>query len=264
MIGAIQAPLFVPASRPDRFAKAAASGADAVILDLEDAVPSADKTMARETLDCAFTTLPILVRVNAHGTPWFAADIAAIRRQGFGAVILPKSEDPQHVAGVVSALDGVPVIALIESARGLAAARAVASVPGVVRLAFGSVDMSADMGCAHQRDVLLPTRSELVLASRLAGLAAPLDGVTLQLADMANTRDDARHARAVGMGGKMCIHPRQVAEVLDAFRPDPVECAWAEQVLKSGEGAVSVGGQMVDEPVRIRARSILAAAGRRA
>ena len=260
-IAAIRAPIFVPASRPDRFAKAAACGADAVILDLEDAVGPADKEAAREALACDFTNLPVLVRVNAHGTAWHAADIAAVRPLAVAAVVLPKSENPEDVAGVVDALGAsTPVIALIESARGLAEARRIAAVAGVVRLAFGSIDFCADLGCEHLQEVLLPARFELVLASRLAGIAAPIDGVTATLADLSVTQSDAAHARSLGMNGKLCIHPKQIEVVKSAFVPNEAEVQWAERVLAAGDGAVAVDGAMVDEPVRIRARTILSAA----
>ncbi|MTH64159.1 HpcH/HpaI aldolase/citrate lyase family protein [Paracoccus shanxieyensis] len=260
MVTGIRAPLFVPANRPERFAKAAASGADAVILDLEDAVAADAKDAARAALACDFTDLPVIVRINAHGTVWHDADVAAVAALQPAAVILPKAEDAAITAAVAAALD-LPVIALIESALGLAQVRAIAQATGVVRLAFGSVDFCADLGCAHLREVLLPARSELVLASRLAGIEAPIDGVTVQLDDPAISHDDAAHARALGMTGKLCIHPRQIAEVRRAFAPTPGEIDWARRVLASGDGAVSVEGAMVDEPVRIRARAVLAQAG---
>ena len=257
MVSAIRAPLFVPANRPERFAKAAASGADAVILDLEDAVAADAKDAARAALATDFTDLPVIVRINAIGTPWHADDLAAVARLRPAAVMLPKAEDADRVASV-AAQTGLPVIALVETARGLAHARAIAAAPGVARIAFGSVDFCADLGCAHLREVLLPARSELVLASRLAGIAAPIDGVTVQLDDLSVSHDDAAHARALGMTGKLCIHPRQIAEVRRAFAPTEAEIDWARRVLASGDGAVSVDGAMVDEPVRIRARAILA------
>lgn len=257
---AIRAPLFVPANRPERFARAAASGADAVILDLEDAVAADAKDAARAALEAGFTELPVIVRINAHGTAWHGADVAAVAGMPVSGVILPKAEDAAITAAVARAL-GKPVIALIESARGLANARAIAAAGDVVRLAFGSVDFCADLGCEHLREVLLPARSELVLASRLAGIAAPIDGVTVQIDDPALTHDDAAHARALGLTGKLCIHPRQIAEVRRAFAPTVTEIDWARRVLASGDGAVSVDGAMVDEPVRIRARAILAQAG---
>ncbi|WP_295046145.1 CoA ester lyase [uncultured Paracoccus sp.] len=259
MVAHLRAPLFVPANRPERFAKAAASGADAIILDLEDAVAVDAKDAARAALARDFTDLPVIVRINAHATPWHDADVAAVAALNPAAAILPKAEDAAVTAQVAKAL-GLPVIALIESAPGLAHARAIAQAPGVVRLAFGSVDFCADLACAHLREVLLPARSELVLASRLAGIAAPIDGVTVQLDDLSVSHDDAAHARALGMTGKLCIHPRQIAEVRRAFAPTPAELDWARRVVASGDGAVSVDGAMVDEPVRIRARALLAEA----
>lgn len=252
----IRAPLFVPAHRPDRFAKAAGSGADAVILDLEDAVPAEAKADARAALAVGFTDIPVLVRVNARGTPWHDADLAAVAALRPAGVILPKAASADEVAAVQAAT-GVAVLALIESAEGLANARSIARK--AARLVFGSIDFCADLGAAHDRDVLLPARWELVLASRLAGIAAPIDGVTVTLDDPTACEDDARHARRLGMTGKLCIHPRQVEAVRQAFRPTEQELDWARRVLASGEGAVAVDGAMVDEPVRIRARAILAA-----
>ncbi len=246
------APLFVPASRSDRFAKAAASGADAVILDLEDAVAAADKDTARAALT-ADLGLPVVLRINGAGTPWHQADLAAAARLSLAAVMLPKAEDAATVAAV-AASTGHKVIALIETARGLANARSIAVAAR--QLAFGSVDFCADLRCAHESALLLPVRSELVLASRLAGVAPPLDGVTLRI-DGPEAGTDAAHARALGMAGKLCIHPRQVAAAQAAFAPSPAEIDWASRVLASGDGAVAVDGEMVDEPVRARARAIL-------
>ncbi|MFT6533770.1 MAG: citrate lyase subunit beta/citryl-CoA lyase [Limimaricola cinnabarinus] len=252
--------LFVPANRPERFAKAAASGADAVILDLEDAVAREDKEAARAALDTRFTDLPVIVRVNAIGTEWHDADLAALRALGVAAVMLPKSETPETVSEVHRQLGGqMPLLALVESAQGLANARTIAAAQGVARLVFGSIDYCADLGCAHLREILQPARAELVLASRLAGIAAPVDGVTTDLSDPEITRSDASHARDHGMTGKLCIHPKQVAPTIAAFLPSDVERDWARRVLAAGDGAVAVDGAMVDEPVRIRARTILAA-----
>ncbi|QRG09384.1 CoA ester lyase [Xanthobacter dioxanivorans] len=252
-------PLFVPGHRPERFEKAAGAAPDAVILDLEDAVPPDAKDAARANLDTGFTRRPVLVRVNASGTPWHEADMAAVARLKPAAVILPKAESPALLDGVAAVLGpDVPVIALVETAAGLAHARAVAAHPTVRRIAFGSVDFSADIGCAHVREALLAARAELVLASRLGGLAAPLDGVTTRIDDPSAASDDARYARALGFGGKLAIHPRQITPIRDGFLPDAEEIEWARKVLASGDGAANVDGAMVDEPVRIRARSILA------
>lgn len=255
----IRTPLFVPADRPDRFEKAATSGADAVILDLEDAVARDRKEMARAALRSDFTDLPVLVRINAVGTPWHEDDLAALRGLRLAGVILPKAEGPESVATVCHALDGrAPVLALIESGLGLARCRAIAALSGVCRLVFGSIDYCADLGCEHLREVLLPARSELVLASRLAGIAPPIDGVTARLDDLSETYEDTVHARAMGMTGKLCIHPVQIPEVRRAFLPSEAEIDWARRVMASGDGAVSVDGAMVDAPVRLRAQGILA------
>ena len=257
MVALLRSLLFVPATRPDRFAKAAASGADAVVLDLEDAVGPDDKATARSNLSCDLPECPLIARINPHGTPWHDADLQAVRQVSLAAVMLPKAEAPNLIADVAQAT-GLPTIALVETALGLSQARAIAMTPGVVRMAFGSVDFCADLGCDHDRDVLLPARSELVLAARLAGQAAPIDGVTLDVSSPTAAHDDARHAKRMGMTGKLCIHPRQVAEVQRAFAPTETEMHWARRVLASGDGATLVDGQMVDEPVRIRARAILA------
>lgn len=256
----VRALLFVPANRPERFAKAAASHPDAVILDLEDAVAAADKDTARAALVRDFTDLPVIVRINSVGTPWHEADVQAVAALRPDAVILPKSENPGQVAAVANRLGGIALLGLIESARGLADARAIATLDGVQRLVFGSVDFCADLGMSHDRDLLLSARFELVLASRLAGIGAPIDGVTTRLDDPTSATGDASHARALGMAGKLCIHPRQVADVKLAFAPSDAEIAWATRVLASGDGAVSVDGEMIDAPVRTRARSILATA----
>lgn len=247
--------LFVPADRSDRIGKALAAGADMVIVDLEDAVAPDRRAAARAGLrDVAIGWTQVAVRVNAVGTADHAEDMRLVRELGAGAVMLAKAEVPPQdwtFAG--------PVIALVETAVGLANARALAATPQVARLAFGSIDFAADLGSAHTREALLLARSELVLASRLAGIAPPLDGVTTAFSDDAAAEDDARHAAGLGFSGKLCIHPRQVAPVRRGLAPRPEEIAWAQSVLAAaGAGAVTVDGAMVDEPVRKRAEAILA------
>lgn len=251
----VRAPLFVPATRPVRFAKAAASGTDAVIVDLEDAVAPVDKDRVRGSLR-TMPPGPVILRINAIGTAWHEADLAALDGLNLLCVMMPKAEDPAALAKL-----NFPLLPLIETARGLAHAREIAALPNVTQLAFGSIDFCADLGMAHLREVLLPVRLELVLASRLAGIAPPLDGVTTRL-DPGLAADDATHARNLGMGGKLCIHPSQVEEVRTAFLPTEKEREWAQKVLASGGGAVAVDGEMVDEPVRRRARNILSAASK--
>lgn len=252
----VVAPLFVPATRPERVAKAAASGSDALILDLEDAVAPADKSAARAALAAlVLPGLPVILRINAAGTPWHEDDLRLAASLGLAAVMLPKSEGAAELAATHAAT-GKPLIALVETARGLANLAEIAAAPGVRRLAFGSVDFAADLGCAHEPEALLFPRTQIVLASRLAGLAPPLDGVTLALDDANAAEADANRAAGLGFGGKLCIHPRQIAPVRRGFAPSARELAWAEAVLAAGEGVAAVDGQMIDAPVRRRAEQI--------
>jgi len=258
--------LFVPADRPERWTKAFASGADAVILDLEDAVVASAKPGARRALRegsdaIAASPCPVLVRVNARSGEDHLLDMDAIRGLGLAAVMLPKAETAADVEAT-SAATGRPVVALIESARGLAAARTIAAA--CARIAFGSIDFAADMGSAHTRAALASARSELVLASRLAGRAAPIDGVTTSIKDPDLIRADAAHACELGFSGKLLIHPAQIAPALDGFRPSEDDVAWAERVLatRGGVGAAAVDGAMVDAPVFLRAEQIARRAAR--
>jgi citrate lyase subunit beta / citryl-CoA lyase len=251
------APLFVPANRPDRYHKAAKSGADGVIIDLEDAVAVEDKDAARATLLAGSIPVGSIVRVNAVGTRWHEADVQAAKTLAVG-IMLPKAESAAHIESVRAVTGNVPIIALIESAQGLASVREIADHAD--RLAFGYIDFSADLGCSMERDALLFARAEIVLASRLAQLLPALEGVTPSFDDTALVEDDARYAASMGFGGKLCVHPRQIAPTLAGFRPAQSEIDWAMKIANSGDGAVSLNGMMVDAPVRLRAQRILTAA----
>ncbi len=255
-------PLFVPADRPDRYAKAFASGSDAVILDLEDAVAPDRKTAGRQALLEAATAIgsagvTVLVRVNPAGTPWHADDLAVAARLPVAGLVLPKVETEGMIDAALQAFGRlVPVLAMVESARGLGAVRSIAAA--CARLAFGSHDFAADLGCAHEPEPLLAARCELVLASRLAGLAGPVDGVTTAYAEPALVEADAARAAALGCAGKLLIHPAQVAPAARGFAPSARDLAWAERILAGpADGAAAVGGTMVDAPVRLRAEQIL-------
>jgi citrate lyase subunit beta/citryl-CoA lyase len=257
--------LFVPGARPERFAKALAAGAHVVIVDLEDAVSPADKETARAALASALPLpQPVLVRVNAAATQWFADDLSLCRHAGVAGVVLPKAEaaaDVERVRAVVG--QDVDVYPLIETAAGLWNAPAIARTAGVRRLLFGAIDFQLDLGLAD--DDLVHYRSQLVLVSRVAGLPAPVDGVTTAIDDEAVLARDVERARRLGFGGKLCIHPKQVALVNAAFRPTADEVAWAQRVIAADTvahgAAVAVDGKMVDRPVLLKAREILAAAG---
>lgn len=254
--------LFVPGDRAERFARARASGADAVVVDLEDAVAPASKGAARDAVAAALdAAAPVVLRVNGADTGWFADDARLAAHPGVAAVMLPKAAAADAVAALRSASGGKPVVALVESAAGMANLAALAATPGVARLAFGSIDFQLDLDITDDDLALLAFRSRLVLASRVAGLPAPVDGVTTALDDAARIEAEARRARSLGFGGKLCIHPKQVAIVNDAFSPSPAELGWAQRVVDaaaaSGGAAVAVDGRMVDAPVLARARRLL-------
>lgn len=256
--------LFVPASRPDRIGKALAAGAGAVIVDLEDAVAPAAKRAARDTLAAWLQgpeAQPVVVRINAPQTEWFADDLALMRSTAVRGVVVPKAETVDALAAVAAA--SKPVLPLVETAAGFDAMRQLAAVPGVQRLVFGSLDFQVDLGIEGDDDALLFFRSQLVLASRLAGLEPPVDGVTTAIDDEAAVVRDTARALRLGFGAKLCIHPKQVAAVNRGFTPSEAELGWARRVLAAAEsgGAVAVDGKMVDAPVLARARALLRRAG---
>ena len=258
--------LFVPGHRADRFDKALAAGASAVIIDLEDAVAPADKDAARAAL--AGWLRPehaVIVRINSADTPWFAADLALCGAPGVAGVMCPKAERPETLAQLAAA-GARGLLPLVESAAGIANLDALAHAPGVWRLAFGSIDLQVDLGLKDAtEDELLPLRLQLVLASRLAGIGAPVDGVSTAIDDADRLAQDVARARRLGFGGKLCIHPKQVALVNAGMAPSAAELAWAQRVTDAsaaaGGAAVAVDGKMVDKPVLLRAAAILGEAG---
>lgn len=264
MTGQPRSYLFVPGDRPERIGKARASGADAVVVDLEDAVAPASKVAARDAVAGALdAAAPVVLRVNGADTAWFADDARLAAHPGVAAAMLPKAAAAEAVAALRSASGGKPVLALVESAAGMANVAALAATAGVARLVFGSIDFQLDLDIADDDLALLAFRSQLVLASRLANLPAPVDGITPAFDDAARIEAEARRARSLGFGAKLCIHPKQVAIVNGAFSPSTAELAWAQRVVDAATAAdgaaVAVDGKMVDAPVLARARRLLAA-----
>lgn len=247
--------LFVPGNRPERFAKALAAGAGAVILDLEDAVPPEAKPAARNAVRqwLAEHAGAAWVRVNGADTEFFEEDLHALAGVHAPGLMLPKAESPRDL--------GMPVIPLIESAVGLWNALEIARGPRVERLAFGSVDFQLDTGIQGEDEALLFARSQLVLVSRLARLAAPIDGVTVQIGDAAQIQRDVARARALGFGAKLCIHPSQIEPVERGLAPSEEELRWARAVVSAFEraagNAVRLEGKLIDLPVVERARRLL-------
>lgn len=254
--------LFVPGDRPERYAKACAAGADAVIVDLEDAVAPEAKDAARAALVAWLSPAqPVLVRINAAGTPWFDADIAICSLPGVAGVVLPKAADEREIESLALHLPGVAILPLIESAAGLWNVEAVAHASQVQRLLFGSIDFQLDTGIEGEGEELLYARSRLVLASRACGLPAPVDGVSTATTDAEAVAADTRRARRLGFGAKLCIHPAQVAAVHAAFAPSADEIARARRIVAAadaaGGAAVALDGRMIDLPIILKAREIL-------
>jgi citrate lyase subunit beta/citryl-CoA lyase len=258
--------LFVPGDRPDRFEKARASGAHVAILDLEDAVADGHKDAAREAVAAWLAAeRPVYVRVNAPHSFWFAQDLAVLGLPGVAGVLVPKVETAEQLAPVAAALPGdAPIVPIVESAKGVWGAQAIAEHPRVPRLIFGSWDFQLDVGIAGDSEELLYARSHLVLMSRLAGVLPPVDGVTAALEDPAQLQADIERSRRLGFGGKLCIHPKQIAAVNAGYGPTPDEITWARQIVAataaSESGALRAAGQMVDRPVIERALRIVAEA----
>ena len=256
--------LFVPGDRPERFDKAVASGAHATIIDLEDAVLPERKVQARAALLAWLeqTTHRVVVRINPFGTPWYQADCAVLALPSVQGVMVPKAEDAEQIASLARSLRaGQALLPLVESVAGHFAAAQLARVPGVTRLAFGSFDFMSDSGIRGDAEELDGVRTHLVLVSRHAGIAAPLDGVTLATDDVPQIERDVARSRRYGMGGKLCIHPRQVPVVNAGFAPGAGEVDWAQRVVaalaQGNLGAVAVDGKLVDRPIELMARAIL-------
>ncbi len=266
--------LFVPGNRPERFAKAISSGADAVILDLEDSVPVADKTLAREAITREWPRMqgckvPLVVRINAITSNEAETDLAWLSRlPGVAAVMIPKAESADCMARLRLRLGPVMLLPLIESAAGYQAVNEIASVPGVLRLAVGHIDFMADTGiqCDDAESELIPLRFAVTVATRLHQLSSAIDGVTVQVGDVNKLRSDTSRAVRLGFGAKLCIHPRQIDPVHAALMPSEEAVSWAQRVIAadaaSGGAAVLVDGNMIDLPLVIQARSLLMRAKR--
>lgn len=263
--------LFAPGSDERKLRKALEAGADAVVADLEDAVVPAQKAHARELVAHVLAErVPCLrlVRVNAAGSAWLEDDLAALADLGLDAVVLPKAT-PE----ALTALDGLglPVVAIVETAAGLARAQEVAGSGAVAALLLGAVDLGLALGLEPRADglELLVPRSSVVLASALAGLRGPVDQVWLDVRDDEGLGRDCLLARSLGFRGKACIHPAQVPVVNEAFTPSESELQHAQEVVAAydraaaeGKGAVALGGEMIDLPVVERARQVVADAKR--
>ncbi len=267
--------LFVPGDRPERYAKAA-ERADAVIIDLEDAVAPADKDRARAALRASdLDPARTIVRVNARGTADHALDVAAVSATRYRILMLPKAEvaaDAAALAADLSSPSGCTIVALVETAAGVLAAEELAAEPSVVALMWGAEDLVASLGGTSSRgpdgryrDVARNARARVLLAAGGHGAAA-IDAVHLDIADLDGLEEEARDAVAQGFAATACIHPGQVETIRAAYRPSVEEITWARGVLEAASAAGATGvfaheGRMVDEPVLRHARLVLQRVG---
>lgn len=276
--------LFAPANHARRVGKALSLAADAVILDLEDAVAVSEKAAARADAAAA-CALPrrgrLFIRVNALSTPWALADLLAVVRPGLDGIVLPKVEDAGEMATaewLLAAIErdaglpagGLALLPIIETARGVQALPAIAAAARRARrLAFGAADFTADTGLHWTREEaeLAPYRAQCVLASRAAGLEAPVDTVWTALDDAEGFAASVERVRVMGFGGKLCIHPDQIAAANAAFAPSAAQVERARRVAAAfaeaearGLASISLDGAFVDYPVALAARRVLAQA----
>ncbi len=279
--------LFAPGNRPRFVEKVAHCGADAVILDLEDAVPIAEKEATRHAVREALATIsncPVYVRINplvaaaSFSQAIGAADLEAIVCGDLAGVILPKTETASDAVQAESILNGLEqcrgltlgaldLIPIIETARGVHHAFEIADAgTRIKRLAFGAGDFTRDIGVRWSRREVESqyARSALVIASRAAGIEAPLDTVWIEIRDLRGLTRSARMAKQLGFQGKMAIHPGQVEPINTAFSPTLDELENAKRVVAAfeaaeaaGEASIQLDGQMIDYPIVEAAQRIL-------
>jgi citrate lyase subunit beta / citryl-CoA lyase len=259
--------LFAPGHNAKLLGRVFGAGADAVMLDLEDAVPPDAKATARAMVAEALADHQAWVRVNAARTEWCEADLAAVGGRAFG-IRIPKASSADDVRWVAERAPGKPIICAIESASGVLAAAEIAAVPGVRHLAMGGVDLQNDLNAGNGNLQTLYVRSHLVVVSRAAGLEPPIDSVWPRLDDEAGLREQAEFARSLGFFGKSAIHPRQLPTLHEVFTPSEREVGWAREVVAAFEAAGGAalrlpGGEFVDLPVARRARRLLELAATR-
>lgn len=256
--------LFVPGNRPDRFMKAAASGADMICLDLEDAVPAPERDAARASV-LAFlatrkTACEVAVRINTLRSKAGLTDVLALASAGADIIAVPKVESAAELEILSACLPG-PFLALIESLRGLDRADEIAAAPGVAMVGLGTADLAAEMGVTMDWEPMQLARLLLIKAAKKAGVQA-MDGAWVKLADTDGLKAETRRAAALGFTVKPCLHPNQVGAVHEALAPSADDAAHARKIVEAfqaaGGKAVQVDGRMIDVPVANAARRTLA------
>ncbi|BDE04948.1 citryl-CoA lyase [Vulcanimicrobium alpinum] len=259
--------LFVPADRPERYAKAIASGATGAILDLEDAVSPDRKAFAREQVRAFLAAgddrARTAVRINPADGPEGVADLAMLASApSAAAIVVPKANDRADLERVSDAAGDVPLIAIVETARGVVNCERLAATAHVLALAFGPYDLAAELGGDTSADVMLPHRARLLIAARAAGCLA-IDGPSREYGDPAIPARDAEHAKRLGYDGKLLIHPAQLAPVRAAFAPTADEVAYARRIVDAAARAnpAVLDGTMIDPPIILAAERVLRRVG---
>jgi citrate lyase subunit beta/citryl-CoA lyase len=269
---AFRSVLFVPSTRPDRFAKALDSGADAVIFDLEDSVEAGKKGDARKQLALFFggpkTESPVmrLIRCNVVGSRWIKDDLDLIAHLPADGIVVPKVETPAQIDEIARSGASRTIVPILETARGVLNAMSIANTTASIpALLFGAEDLTAQMGIPRTLDgeELVFARSQIALAATTIGAVA-VDAVFIDINKTDELRRDAERARALGFRGKMCIHPAQVPIVNDVFTPSAEELEKAQRIVDAyeaarvrGEGVIRLDDQMIDAPVAARAKRLL-------
>ncbi len=268
--------LFAPAVRPDLLRKMPRTGADAIVIDLEDATPPDAKDIGRVEMRSAVADLagqlPILVRVNDDTTPWHDDDLDSLPTEGLAGIVVPKIETIAGLDSLAARLNDrgldMPVIGGVETALGVADARSLLAHDVISAAYVGAEDFIADLGGVRtaSNDEVAYARAQVALAGRLADVTV-IDQIVADFTDDDRCRRECLQARAMGYGGKLCIHPSQVAIANEAFLPSSEEIDRARRLLEAyddakaqGVASVAFEGQMVDEPVARQARRVLAQA----
>ena len=265
--------LFVPASEERKVMKALASGADAIILDLEDGVADDEKPAARRLVRDALsrwsaaTRSAVWVRVNG-ADPDLREDLACIEWSSAAGAVLPMAESGEPLRRLRAA-GAARLLPIVETAAGFDALAEVAAVEGVERVAIGTYDFALDIGLLAEAEpddleLIWQVRGDLVVRSRQLRLQPPIDGVYGAIDDEAGLRAVCHRARRMGFAGKLLIHPRQIAAAREAFMPRPDDLQFAREIIAAydaaaadGRGAVRVRGRMIDRPMVERARGLL-------
>lgn len=271
--------LFVPGENAAVTKKAVSSAADCVILDLEDAVAVSEKASAREAVKESLKNFAndkqLIVRINDLDSPYWEADLAVAVAGGAAGIMLPKAGSGKDIATLCEKIrefsgakePDFEVFPLIETASGVQFAYEIASADHLVTaLAFGSIDFSLDIGCELTAGglELLFARSQIVIASRAAGIEGPIDAVYPDLTNAEGLEREARSARQLGFKGKLIIHPKQMSIVHEAFSPSGKEIEQAKEIVsafeeaeKNGVASIQIQGQFVDYPVYKKAKNIV-------